>query len=103
MAGAVQSIRVAVATEPEGEGVKGLLGGDRSTVAVQEVPVERLRAEFAQLQTALQTVLADLRTVGDFPLKTVTVEVELSAEGGVTLIGTAKAGVKGAVKLTFGA
>jgi len=34
-------------------------------------------------------------------LKTVTVAVEVSAEGGVSFIGTAKASGKGAITLTF--
>ena len=44
-------------------------------------------------------ILQDVKQVGDFKLKTVQVQVGISAEGGFVLIG--KAGVKGAVTLTF--
>jgi hypothetical protein len=39
--------------------------------------------------------------VGDYELHEVKLQVEISAKGGVNLVGTAEAGGKGAITLTF--
>ena len=49
----------------------------------------------------LSAVFADLKQVGGFEVKEVQVSVEVSAEGGVSLLGTAKASAGGAITLTF--
>ena len=66
-----------------------------------EIPVDTLRASLAELTTKLSTLLADLKTVGGFELAQVQVAVELTAQGGVHLIGNLTAGAKGAIQLTF--
>ncbi len=43
----------------------------------------------------------DIKSVGDFKLSQVDVKLEINAEGGVALIGTAKAGATGAINLSF--
>jgi hypothetical protein len=70
-------------------------GGD----AVREIPTEKLRASLAGLSGQIADILGDIKRVGRFDLKTVEIEVAISAEGGFVLVG--KAGVKGAVTLTF--
>lgn len=72
-------------------------GGAGETV--KEISTEKLRASLAGLSGKISETLQDIKRVGDFNLKTVQVEVAISAEGGFVLIG--RAGVKGAVTLTF--
>jgi hypothetical protein len=47
----------------------------------------------------MSDVLKDAQQVGGFTLKEVKLQVEISAEGNIVLIG--KAGVSGAISLTF--
>ena len=68
---------------------------------VKDVPVDQLQRSLKDLTGTLATILADLRAVGDFELSEVHVGVELTAEGGVNLIGNLSAGAKGAIELTF--
>jgi len=87
-------------------GVRGeaTLGrGDSATrlLGTVEIPVDRLRESLAKLTGNLSTLLADLKAVGGFELAQVQVAVELTASGGVNLIGNLTAGAKGAMQLTF--
>ena len=66
-----------------------------------EISVDTLRASLTKLTENLSTLLADLKAVGGFELAEVQVAVELTAEGGVNLIGNLTAGAKGAMQLTF--
>jgi hypothetical protein len=68
---------------------------------VEHVPVAQLHQSLKDLTGALATVLADLKSVGGYELSEVQVGVELTAEGGVRLIGNLTAGAKGALQLTF--
>jgi hypothetical protein len=70
-------------------------GGGR----VAEIAAEKLQASIKSLCENMSDVLKDAQQVGGFVLKEVTLEVEISAEGNIVLIG--KAGVKGAISLTF--
>ena len=60
-----------------------------------------VQESLAELSGRLSTLLADLKAVGGFQLSEVRVGVELTAEGGVNLIGNLTAGAKGAIELTF--
>lgn len=66
-----------------------------------EISVDRLRESLAKLTGNLSALLADLKDVGGFELAEVQVAVELTAEGGVNLIGNLTAGAKGGIQLTF--
>ncbi len=68
---------------------------------VKEVPVDQLHQSLKNLTATLATVLADIKAVGGYELSEVQVGVELTAEGGVRLIGNLTAGAKGAMQLTF--
>jgi hypothetical protein len=70
-------------------------------VALAAIPVDALRKNLSGVSQAVLQVLADIRKVGDFRLKEVELQVEVTAEGGVQFIGTAKLGGKGASTLTF--
>ena len=70
-------------------------------VLLEHIPVERLQESMGALCRQVGTVMERARHVGDFKLKEVTIQVEITAEGGVEMIGTAKVGGKGAITLTF--
>ncbi len=79
--------------------IKEIFAGGASRV----VPFDT--AELAESLRALSTQLGDLfgglRAVAGYELQEVQVSLEVSAEGGFNLIGSAKAGGKGAITLTF--
>jgi hypothetical protein len=67
-----------------------------------EISVERLKAGLSDLVAKLRTATAGLAAQADgLSLKELEVGIELTAEGGVSLIGTAKAGATASLKLTF--
>jgi hypothetical protein len=84
-------------TETVGEDKEGLGIG-----ASRVVPFDT--AELAESLRALSTQLGDLfgglRAAAGYELQQVQVSLEVSAEGGFNLIGSAKAGGKGAITLT---
>jgi hypothetical protein len=68
---------------------------------VEYIAVDQLHQSLKDLTAKLATVLADVKAVGGYELSEVQVGVELTAEGGVRLIGNLTAGAKGALQLTF--
>ncbi len=70
---------------------------------VRQLDVDKLRASFGKLSGQVSAILQDVRQVGDFKLKEVGLQVEISAEAGVNLVGNMKAGTRGAITLTFSA
>ena len=91
--------------EQAGDDEMGIFGKFRAddAIGLQAVPVNRLKENLNQVAEAMLTVLDDIKQVGQFQLKEVTLQVEVSARGGVNLIGTASLGGKGAITLKFGA
>jgi hypothetical protein len=87
------------------EGVRG--GGkerDRGRLDLSRIVsfnTDQLAASLRDLTGELGKIFADLQRVGGFELNQVQVGLEISAEGGFNLIGSAKAGGKGAITLTF--
>lgn len=79
----------------------GTLGVLTSGARVKEIDVDLLRQSLAHLSEQISTLFHDIKKVGQFRLKEVQLQVEVTAEGGVALIGVAKAGVTGAITLTF--
>jgi hypothetical protein len=96
---------VIVSVSPGGEAnTKGLL--DRlsaavDAVALRPIPVEKIAANLKQFCSAMNAVLLDVKSVGGFRLSEITLQVEITAEGGIALVGTGKAGASGAITLTF--
>ena len=82
---------------------KGIIGwfSQDAELAFTEIPVDRLKDNLGSIASSLGTLLDDIRRVGRFNLREVTVQVEVSADGGVHLIGTANLGGKGAITLKF--
>ena len=75
--------------------------GGRGAVGLAEIPVDTLRTNLKAATSSLAEAFRDIRQVGDFQLSEVTVEVEVSAEGGVQFIGTAKVAGSGSISLKF--
>jgi hypothetical protein len=70
-------------------------------IGVEQVPIDTLRASLKSATAALGEVFKDITAVGNYKLSEVTIEFEVTAEGGVQFIGTSKVGAKGAVSLKF--
>ncbi len=92
----------AVALEPGTLGLEssGALGLAARVVAID---AEALRQSISQLTVQIAGLFEDIKAVGGYRLKEVQVQLEINAEGGVSLIGLVKAGAKGAITLTFSA
>ncbi len=66
-----------------------------------EIPVERLKASLSDLVAKLRAATIELAAKADgLSLKELEVGIEVTAEGGVSLIGSAKAGGTASLKLT---
>ncbi len=95
-----------LAPEPK-EGVRGEVKeidwGRTGLSRIVPLNTDQLAASLRDLTGELGKIFADLQRVGRFELNQVQVGLEISAEGGFNLIGSAKAGGKGAITLTFAA
>jgi hypothetical protein len=65
------------------------------------VDTAKLRESLSDFSEKISSILLDIKAVGEFRLKEVQLSVEINAEGGIALIGHTKAGIKGAIDLTF--
>ena len=92
---------IPVVLEKEDVPESGTLGVFTPKAVIQDVNVETLKKSLSSLSENISNIMTDIRSVGGFQLKQVQLSVEISAEGGVAIIGTAKAGAKGAIMLTF--
>ena len=79
---------------------KGIFVPD-GEIVLQNIPVDHLKENLSKICQGLTTVLSDVKKVGSFKLKEVEIGVEVTADGGVNFVGTAKVGGKGAITLTF--
>ncbi|GCA84187.1 hypothetical protein MiHa_02158 [Microcystis aeruginosa NIES-2522] len=86
--------------DESGQDTKGIFSAD-AEIRLQEIPIDRLKENLNNICQGLTTALSDIKKVGNFKLKEVTVGVEVNAEGGVNFVGTVKLGGKGAITLTF--
>jgi hypothetical protein len=77
------------------------LGVLTPSLSLQDIDTTRLRQSLAQLTEQISGVLQDIKTVGSFQLKEVQLQVAITAEGGVALVGLVKAGVSGTIALKF--
>lgn len=86
--------------DEEEQEVKGIFSRD-AEIGLKNIPADRLKENLNSLCQGLATALSDIKKVGNFQLKEVTIGVEVTAEGGVNFVGTSKLGGKGAITLTF--
>lgn len=70
-------------------------------VVLKHLDVDKLRSQMESVCGAVSQLFEDIKKVGQFRLQEITIQVEITAEGGVELIGTAKVGGKGAITLKF--
>jgi len=96
----METIPFLVSLPDEDEQVKGIFSPE-TDIVVRDLPTERLRENLNKVCLGIASMLDDVKKVGDFKLKEVTIQVEVTAEGGIELVGTAKLGGKGAITLTF--
>ncbi len=78
------------------------IDSNEATIESRSIPVGVLKENLARVSQSVMQVQSDIRQIGDFKLKEVQLQVEVTAEGGVQFIGTSKVGGKGAITLTFG-
>ncbi len=97
----METIPILVSLQDEDQEVKGLFSPD-ADVVLREIPIERLKENMLTVCNQVAATVGHIQQVGQFKLKEVSIQVEISAEGGVELIGTAKLGGKGAITLKFG-
>jgi hypothetical protein len=76
-------------------------GGAWGAVGVADVPIDKLRDSLRSATSLLAEAFQDIRQVGQYSLSEVSIELEVSAEGGVSLIGTAKVSGSGSITLKF--
>lgn len=84
----------------EDQNVKGLFSPD-AEIGLKNIPIDLLKENLNNICQSLATALSDIKKVGNFKLKEVSIGVEITAEGGVSFIGTAKLGGKSTITLTF--
>jgi hypothetical protein len=76
-------------------------GGAWGAVGLADVPVDTLKASLKSATSLLAEAFQEIRQVGQFSLSEVSIELEVSAEGGVSFIGTAKVSGSGSITLKF--
>ncbi|MBD2093006.1 hypothetical protein H6F67_24470 [Microcoleus sp. FACHB-1515] len=96
----METIPFLVSLPEEDEETKGIFSTE-TEIVVRDLPTDRLRENLNRVCQGVASMLDDVRKVGNFKLKEVTIQVEVTAEGGIELVGTAKLGGKGAITLTF--
>ncbi|MEM8532967.1 MAG: hypothetical protein AAGF95_19115 [Chloroflexota bacterium] len=70
-------------------------------VRIQQIPVETLKHNLTAVSQSVMGALGDIKQVGQFRLQEVKLQVEVTVDGGINLIGTANLGGKGAITLKF--
>jgi len=97
----MDTIEIIVADTGEADDRKALGRFVGADAILARVPIDALKANLRRLATTITETVNGIETVGRFRLKEVTVQVEVSAAGGVALIGTANVQGKGALSLKF--
>jgi hypothetical protein len=97
--------KISVIVEESNEtrtGTLGILDRERIKTAVKEVDAEKIQKSLRELVEQLSGIMKeDKIKLGSLHLSELEVNVEITAEGGVALVGVAKAGIKGAITLKF--
>jgi hypothetical protein len=91
--------------EPPGAGgTKGIFSRGDSEVALREIPITVLRDNLRRTVAGLRELFDEIaRTGGELPLRQAQIGFEVTASGGIALLGTtAEIAGKGAITLTFG-
>ena len=92
---------IPVVVEETNETGSGTLGVLTPGTVIKNIDADKIRQSLSDLSGQISGILQDIKAVGDFKLKEVQLSVQIGAEGGVALIGTAKAKAEGAITLTL--
>ncbi len=92
---------IPIICEGVGDNNSGNLGLLTPKTVIKQVDAGKISQSMVSLTDKISTILEDIKSVGNFKLKNVTLSVEINAEGGVSLIANARAGIKGTIQLTF--
>ncbi|ETX03173.1 MAG: hypothetical protein ETSY1_00995 [Candidatus Entotheonella factor] len=81
----------------------GTLGGPvlSPSPVLKEIDAETIQRGLNQLSEQIASLAQQTKPTDGIRLKQIQVQVGITAEGGIALIGLAKAGVSGAITLTF--
>jgi hypothetical protein len=86
-------VTLPVLVEPVSSPDPGTLGpGATFGSKLAAIDVDRLRRSIGELTGGVAALFEDIETVGHYRLKEVQVSLEITAEGGVALIGSLKTG-----------
>lgn len=99
------SLPFIVAIDGDGAGgeTMALFRRGEAELAVRHVPLAALRENLKRTMALLGGLIEDaMDSGGQLPLQQVQLSFEVSANGGINLVGTAQVGGKGAITLTFG-
>lgn len=100
----MRTLSVVVAPEPQGsaDDTKGLFRRADESV-VKAIPLDRLQDELDRLRCGIGELIDGGREAEnqEFHLKEISAQVEITASGGINLIGTATVGATAAMTLTF--
>jgi|GEM_PF-725391 len=95
--------KIAVIVEGQPDNQRQVLGVKPSSggLVTKALDVDQLGKSMQAFSKQINHIFDDIQQVGHFQLDSVALQVEISSEGGIALIGSLRAGVKGAVTLTF--
>jgi hypothetical protein len=68
---------------------------------VKEFSTDKLTESLKDIHENLNELFGSIKAIGDFELQEVKLTLDITAEGGFALIGSAKAGMKGGITLSF--
>jgi hypothetical protein len=89
--------------QPEEEDAKAIFRSRMEPPVIKDIPVARLREQVETLAQDVSLIAAGATSAkeGDLRLTEISVQVEITASGGIALIGTANVGAKASMTLTF--
>nr|WP_042193410.1 hypothetical protein [Kibdelosporangium sp. MJ126-NF4]CEL20760.1 hypothetical protein [Kibdelosporangium sp. MJ126-NF4] len=92
---------VSIDETEETSGSKGIFSDKEPKV--RRIPVDVLKENLTRTVGTLREMFDEIADgTGKLPLKTAQITFEVTATGGITLVGTAQVAGKGAITLTFG-
>ena len=83
------------------EGSLGTMRKKESKRNITQMNVSALKHSISQLSENISEIFQDIKRVGDFKLKEIQLQAEITAEAGFAIVANAKAGTKGVFLLTF--
>jgi hypothetical protein len=97
----MDTIPFIVSATGEDAATKGLFTRSSGVPRLVDIPLEQLKMNLSTVSSTMVEALQGIKEVGRFRLKEVTLQVEITAQGGIYFIGTASMEGKGAITLKF--